>query len=93
MAGLALADAIVARMEAMVPPENVPFMARTRPLTVAIGWPVLAMACCCSRYAPKSNGRESKPQLCTMRAPDALAALLYCAMVSCIQLGSPVRST
>jgi hypothetical protein len=32
-----LADAIVARKDAMVPPEKVPFMARTRPLTVAIG--------------------------------------------------------
>ena len=37
MAGLALAEAIVARIDAMVPPEKVPFMARTRPLTVAIG--------------------------------------------------------
>ena len=49
MAGLAFAEAMVARIDAMVPPENVPFMARTRPLTVAMGSPVFSMACCWSR--------------------------------------------
>ena len=40
MAGLACADAMVARIEAIVPPEKVPFIARTLPLTVAMGFPV-----------------------------------------------------
>ncbi len=61
--GFALAAAIVARIEAIVPPEKVPLMARMRPFTAAIGLPVFLMACCWRINTPRSKGIESNPQL------------------------------
>ena len=58
----------IARPLAAVPPENVPRMSRTRPLTRAVGAPNTRFASSCTKKAPSSNGTESKPQENTMRA-------------------------
>ena len=59
----------VALALAAVPPESVPRMSRTRPLTRAAGAPNTRLASSCTKNAPSSNGTESKPQENTMRAP------------------------
>ena len=61
-----------ARMLAAVPPESVPVMSRTRPLTRAAGAPNAFFASSCAQNTPSSNGSESKPQENTMRAPLVL---------------------
>ena len=59
---------------AAVPPENPPRIARTRILTRVQGCPSRRIDSRCRKYTPRSEGIESKPQQCTMRAPEACAA-------------------
>ena len=93
MEGSFFAAAMVARKLARVPPDQTPFMPRTRPLTRLQGAPVRSMACCCRKNTPRSKGMESNPQENTMRAPLLLAASPWASIICCIQLGSPQRST
>ena len=75
-----------------MPPENVPRMSRTRPLTREAGAPNTRLASSCTKNAPSSNGTESKPQENTMRAPLAFAAASCLSIICRIQIGSPQRS-
>src|SRR5258706_7558985 len=63
------AAANVALMLAAVPPENVPFMARTRPLTRLTGAPKIFFAVFSQKNTPSSNGSESQPHGNTIPAP------------------------
>ena len=84
---------MVAFRLAAVPPENVPFILRTRPRTRGAGAPKRLTIWSCSISTPRSNGMESKPQLNTMRAPLAWAAAWWASIIWRIQAGSPHRST
>ena len=61
-------------MLATVPPENPPRIVRTRIVTRSQGLPKRRMASRWRKNTPRSDGIESKPQQCTMRAPDFFAA-------------------
>ena len=61
-------------MLATVPPEAPPRIAFTRIFTLVQGSPKRRTASCCRNITPRSDGIESKPQQCTMRAPLARAA-------------------
>ena len=56
-----------------MPPENSPRITLTRILTRVQGAPSRFIAWRCRKYTPMSDGMESNPQQCTMRAqsPDA----------------------
>jgi hypothetical protein len=79
-------------MLAIVPPDAPPLSRLTRILTRVAGTPHVAFACCCRNQTPMSEGTESKPQQCTMRAPDRLAAASWRAIILRIHCASPVRS-
>src|SRR5437867_13401619 len=68
------AAANVAFMLAAVQPENVHYIARTRPLTRLTGAPRVFFAASWQKNTPSSKGSESKPQENTMRAPLDCAA-------------------
>ena len=68
------AAAMVALKLAAVPPENVPFILRTRPRTRCAGLPKRWVISSCTINTPKSKGLESKPQEKTKRAPLFSAA-------------------
>ena len=91
--GSLAAAANVAFRLAAVPPENVPFILRTRPRTRLAGPPKLAFISFCSISTPRSNGMESKPQENTMRAPLAWAVAWWASIIWRIHTGSPHRST
>jgi hypothetical protein len=55
---------------ATVPPENSPRITLTRILTRVQGAPSRFIAWRCRKCTPMSEGMESNPQQCTMRAPD-----------------------
>jgi diketogulonate reductase-like aldo/keto reductase len=56
------------------------------------GAPNRAIISCCSAHAPRSLGIESKPHVCTMRAPFARAASWCASIIARIHGTSPVRS-
>ena len=76
-----------------VPPLAPPFMAFTRMAILVHGSSKRADACPCVNHTPRSDGIESKPQVCTMRAPFASAVVECVSIMRCIHWGSPVRST
>ena len=82
----------VALALAAVPPDRVPRMSRTRPLTRKAGVPNTRLASSCTKKAPSSNGTESNPHENTMRAPLAFAAASCLSIISRIHSGSPQRS-
>jgi hypothetical protein len=71
--GSLAAAANVALRLAAVPPENPPFITRTRHFTRGAGPPCLAIAHCCKLSTPRSKGIESNPHENTIRAPLRLA--------------------
>ena len=91
--GSLAAAAIVSLKLASVPPDQVPFIPRTRPLTRGTTAPSCSTAACCTKYTPKSNGIESKPQENTIRAPLTLACSPCASIICFIQAGSPHKST
>ena len=56
-------------IEATVPPEKPPRIVRTRIFTWRQGAPKRCRARACRKCTPRSNGTESNPQQCTIRAP------------------------
>ena len=72
--GFLAAFFIVAVRLAAVPPEKVPCIARTRPLTRGAGEPWRFTASCCSISTPRSKGIESNPLEKQIRDPLLLAA-------------------
>src|SRR4029078_7697459 len=86
------AAAKVALMLAKVPPENVPFIARTRPVTPLAGAPRTRFAVCWQKYTPSSKGSESKPQENTILAPEDFAAASCAVIIRRIHGRSPRRS-
>ncbi len=83
---------MVANALAIVPPENPPFMTRTRPRTWRSGTPKRRTASSCRNTTPRSKGMESKPHEKTMRAPLARAGACSRGIICAIQTGSPQRS-
>ena len=79
-------------MLAIVPPEAPPRIALTRSFTREQVLPYFCIACFCRKCTPRSEGIESKPQQCTMRAPEARAAPSYLRIMRRIHCTSPVRS-
>ena len=92
MPGFFAAFFIVAVRLAAVPPEKVPCIARTRPLTRGAGLPWRVIASSCSISTPRSKGIESNPLEKQMRAPLALALSWCRSICSRIHAGSPHRS-
>ena len=75
-----------------MPPLKAPFILRTRSLTsVQCRRSLLCMARC-RNSVPRSDGMESKPQACTMRAPDARAVSSWASIIRRIHWTSPVMS-
>ena len=91
--GFSFNAAIVAPSEAAVPPENSPFIALTLPLTLEAGLPCLLITSFCKNKTPKSKGMLSNPQEKTILEPDSFAISPSSLIFSCIQPGSPHRST
>ena len=56
--------------DAAVPPENSPFIARTRPRTREMAYRIFPERPVADNKRPDQRG-SIKPQLCTMRAPGA----------------------
>ena len=79
-------------MDAMVPPLAPPFMAWTRMATRSHGAPRRSVARCWVNHTPRSDGMESNPQACTIRAPDASAWPWWASIMARIHWVSPVRS-
>lgn len=86
------ASSIMLRPLAIVPPLAPPFIAFTRSATEVHGTPNSARACCWVNHTPRSDGIESNPQACTIRAPLASASAWWASIIARIQCGSPVRS-
>ncbi|CEZ69399.1 Uncharacterised protein [Mycobacterium tuberculosis] len=79
-------------IDAMVPPENPPLKERTTQL-VSVSSPAPSSRAAWYRaYTLRSDGTESNPQACTMRAPVSAACLWYKSMLLRMNIGSPVRS-
>ena len=79
----------VALALAAVPPESVPRMSRTRPLTRETDAPNTRLASVWTKNAPSSNGSESKPHENKIRAPLAFACSPCASIICRIQIGSP----
>ncbi len=77
---------------ATVPPLAPPFIAFTRIAIWVHGSPKRRSAACWVNQTPRSDGIESKPQVWTMRAPEASAVAEWASIMRCIHCGSPVRS-
>ena len=80
-------------MLAIVPPLAPPFIAFTTMRIRLHGSPNAFIACSWVNQTPRSDGIESKPHVCTMRAPLRSAAAEWVSIMRCIHWGSPVRST
>ena len=83
---------IVSVIDATVPPDAPPAIARTRPRIRGEGLPVRFSTSFCVIITPRSKGMESNPLEKQMRAPLACAASENWSIFSRIQVGSPHRS-
>jgi hypothetical protein len=90
--GLRFATSRAFSMLATVPPLKLPFILRTNSLTELQGRPKRSIACSCRNRQPRSDGIESKPQECTIRAPVSTARASWASIMRRIQCTSPLRS-
>ncbi len=80
------------RIESMVPPDSPPLSRRTK-RTVSVSSPAPSSAAMRAvSQTPRSDGIESKPHECTMRAPERWATSWKASAVSRTKRTSPVRS-
>ena len=78
----------MSRLVAIVPPEKPPRMSVTRSVTFAKAPPAAFE----SMRVPRSDGIESNPQACTIRAPDSRATASSSCAVRRMKSTSAVRS-
>jgi hypothetical protein len=83
---------MICTMLAAVPPLRPPLTLRTKHFTCRHGGPPASFAACCTTSVPRSDGIESNPQQCTMRAPVSLARAWCASIIARTNWGSPVRS-
>jgi hypothetical protein len=77
----------------MVPPLKPPrTLVRTSVVSVSSPAPS-ALTCSCSTCTPMSEGTESNPHECTMRAPVERATSWFSSALARANTTSPVRST